>query len=124
VVAIAAAAAAAIVVSALPQPPEDMQTGTQAGSPLSLPAHLPTCPRLQSPPQLDGAFEYLKRIGGEPLDAAALEEAAGVGVVVTQEQVAAAVAGAVDGARERLLEERCACCTHHNTRGAAQIRLQ
>jgi hypothetical protein len=37
----------------------------------------------QSTPQLDGAFDYLKRVGGEALDKAALEEAAGVGVVVS-----------------------------------------
>jgi len=39
---------------------------------------------LQSTAQLDGAFEYLKKVGGEPLDAAALEEAAGIGVVVSE----------------------------------------
>jgi hypothetical protein len=38
---------------------------------------------LQSTPQLDGAFEYLKKVGGESLDQAAFEESAGVGVVVS-----------------------------------------
>lgn len=37
----------------------------------------------QSTPQLDGAFEYLKKVGGETLDTAAFEESAGVGVVVS-----------------------------------------
>ncbi len=38
---------------------------------------------VQSIPQLDGAFEYLKKVGGTPLDKAQLNEAAGVGVVVS-----------------------------------------
>lgn len=37
---------------------------------------------LQSNAQLDGAHEYLKKIGATELDAAALEASAGVGVVV------------------------------------------
>jgi hypothetical protein len=38
---------------------------------------------IKSPPQLDGAFEFLKKLGPETLDGAAFEEAAGVGVVVS-----------------------------------------
>ncbi|KAF6264766.1 tRNA synthetases class I, catalytic domain-containing protein [Scenedesmus sp. NREL 46B-D3] len=44
--------------------------------------------KIKTTTQLDGAFEYLKRVGGEPADAAAFDEAAGVGVVVTGEQSA------------------------------------
>lgn len=36
----------------------------------------------QSNPQLDGAFDYLKKVGATEADAKALEEAGGVGVVV------------------------------------------
>lgn len=64
--------------------------------------------RAQSNAQLDGAFEYLKRVGPGEVVAAELEEAAGVGVVVSPEQIAAAVDAAIEGAKERLLEERCA----------------
>lgn len=32
--------------------------------------------------QLEGAFEYLKNLGDKPVDIRALEESAGVGVVV------------------------------------------
>lgn len=53
--------------------------------PPSPPASLLNLPplALQSPPQLDGAFEFLKKLGPETLDGAAFEEAAGVGVVVS-----------------------------------------
>lgn len=57
-------------------------------------------------PQLEGAFEALKRVGGEPLDAAELEAAAGVGVVVTPEQIRDAVAAAIEDKKDPLLQER------------------
>jgi len=38
--------------------------------------------RIASNAQLDGALEYLGALGAQPLDAAAFERAAGVGVVV------------------------------------------
>jgi glutaminyl-tRNA synthetase len=63
---------------------------------------------LQSNAQLDGAFEYLKRVGPGEVSSAELEEAAGVGVVVGPEEIAAAVGAALEAAKERLLEERCA----------------
>ena len=62
--------------------------------------------RVRSNAQLDGAFEYLKGLGAGAPDAAALEAAAGVGVEVTPDQIAAAVDEAVAANRERLLEER------------------
>lgn len=37
--------------------------------------------------QLDAAFEYLTKLGPDPLDERALQDAAGVGVVITQEEV-------------------------------------
>lgn len=37
---------------------------------------------LQGNNQLDGAFEYLKKVGGTALDLKAMEEAAGVCIVV------------------------------------------
>jgi hypothetical protein len=40
------------------------------------------CCDVQSTAQLDGAFEYLKKIANEPLDVGALEESAGVGIEV------------------------------------------
>ena len=33
--------------------------------------------------QLDGAFDYLKKVGGTAIDTKALDEASGVGVVVS-----------------------------------------
>lgn len=67
--------------------------------------------KIKTTTQLDGAFEYLKKVGGEPTDAAAFEEAAGVGVVVTPEQISAAVADAIGSKKEQLLEDRY----HFNT---------
>jgi hypothetical protein len=39
--------------------------------------------RTQSNPQLDGAFEYLKKVAATELDVKVLEESSGVGVVVS-----------------------------------------
>ena len=41
----------------------------------------PSCS--QSNAQLDGAFDYLKKVGTTDMDAAALEAASGVGVMVS-----------------------------------------
>ncbi|KAI8472695.1 MAG: tRNA synthetases class I, catalytic domain-containing protein [Monoraphidium minutum] len=62
--------------------------------------------QIKSNAQLDGAFELLKKVGPGDVGRPALEEAAGVGVVVSPEQVAAAVAAALEAAKERLMEER------------------
>lgn len=61
---------------------------------------------MQTIPQLDGAFEYLKKVGSEPVDRSAFDESSGVGVVVTPEQISAAVGEAIGGKKEQLLEER------------------
>lgn len=39
--------------------------------------------KMKSNAQLEGAFEYLKKVGSTPVDRAALEAASGVGVVVS-----------------------------------------
>lgn len=39
--------------------------------------------RTQSNPQLDGAFEYLKKVAATELDVKVLEESSGVGVLVS-----------------------------------------
>ncbi|GAB4821823.1 hypothetical protein N2152v2_008869 [Parachlorella kessleri] len=62
--------------------------------------------KIKSNAQLDGALEYLGKVGSEAIDAAELEEAAGVGVEVTSEQITAAVAEVVKENEERLKEER------------------
>eukprot|EP00884_Botryococcus_braunii_P000839 jgi/Botrbrau1/10756/Bobra.180_2s0021.1 len=62
--------------------------------------------KIKSIAQLEGACAYLSQLGGEALDVAALEEAAGVGIQVTPEQVREAVALVVKKEEARLLEER------------------
>lgn len=47
-------------------------------------------------------------MGSEPINVAAFEEAAGVGVEVSAEQITAAVKEVVEENKERLLEERWA----------------
>ena len=61
--------------------------------------------RAQANNQLDAALEHLSALGSEPLDAPAFEEAAGVGVEVSPQEVAAAV-GAVVSANEAVLQEK------------------
>lgn len=76
-------------------------------APLSpIPPTTESYPSLQSNAQLDAALEFLAGTGSEPLDAAALDEAAGVGVIVTPEQISAAVAGTLAQHVPRLREER------------------
>ncbi|CAG9466261.1 unnamed protein product [Pedinophyceae sp. YPF-701] len=64
--------------------------------------------------QLDAAMAYLKKAGGEAkIDVPAFEEASGVGVVVTPEQIRDAVAGALQGANlTKLTTERYLCNTN------------
>ncbi|KAG2491132.1 hypothetical protein HYH03_010575 [Edaphochlamys debaryana] len=64
------------------------------------------CEHMKSNAQLDGAFEYLRKVGSTEVDKKALEEASGVGVVVTGEQIKAAVAEEVEASKEKLLAER------------------
>lgn len=65
-----------------------------------------TAGKVGSNAQLDGAFEYLGKIGAEPVDAATFEQAAGVGVTVSAKDIATGVAAAVEANKERLLDER------------------
>ena len=62
--------------------------------------------KIKSNAQLDGALEHLAHVGPGALDAAAFEAAAGVGVVVSAEELAAAVGAAVEAHAARLREER------------------
>ncbi|KAG2447630.1 hypothetical protein HYH02_007548 [Chlamydomonas schloesseri] len=64
------------------------------------------CEHMKSNAQLDGAFEYLRKVGTMDVDKKQLEEAAGVGVVVTPDQIKAAVAEEVEANKEKLLAER------------------
>ena len=70
--------------------------------------------RVQAGNQLDGALEYLGKIGSDPMNRAELEEASGVGVEVTHEQLAAAVKAAIQDEAELLQEDRWAdlLCWH------------
>ena len=62
---------------------------------------------LQANNQLDGALEYLAKVGSDPIKPAELEEASGVGVEVTQDQLAAAVKEVIKAEADRLREDRC-----------------
>ncbi|KXZ51794.1 hypothetical protein GPECTOR_11g237 [Gonium pectorale] len=75
------------------------------------------CEHMKSNAQLDGAFEYLRKVGSTEVDKKALEESAGVGVVVTQEQILAAVAAEVEANKEKLLAER----VRRNELGASSV---
>lgn len=61
---------------------------------------------MQASNQLAGALEYLGKIGSDPVDRKDLEEASGVGVEVTHEQLAAAVKQVIESEAETLREER------------------
>ena len=52
------------------------------------------------------AFDYLKNNPLEPVDIAKLNEACGVGVVVTRDQILEEVEAAINNCREELLERR------------------
>ena len=64
---------------------------------------------LNSNAQLDGCFEYLKRIGSDAIDAAAFREAGGIGIAVTASDVDAALATLWDLEGERASSERYRC---------------
>ena len=61
---------------------------------------------MQASNQLAGALEYLSKIGSEAVNQADLEEASGVGVEVTHEQLAAAVKEVIESEADLLREER------------------
>mmetsp|Transcript_9586 Transcript_9586/g.20421 ORF Transcript_9586/g.20421 Transcript_9586/m.20421 type:complete len:801 (+) Transcript_9586:112-2514(+) len=65
--------------------------------------------RIKANNQLDGAHDYLKKIGTTALDLTTLEEASGVGVVITADQIKAAVAEAIKANEAKLKEERYHC---------------
>ncbi len=57
--------------------------------------------------QLDAALDCFKKLAADgALDVAAFETACGVGVVITFDEITAAVQAEVENVRERLLEER------------------
>ncbi|KAL6761426.1 tRNA synthetases class I, catalytic domain-containing protein [Haematococcus lacustris] len=62
--------------------------------------------KIKSNAQMDGAFDYLKKLAAGSLNTAALEQSAGVGVEVTPEDIKAAVAALVEEHKARLLEDR------------------
>eukprot|EP00898_Chlorokybus_atmophyticus_P007746 jgi/Chlat1/7973/Chrsp69S07406 len=62
--------------------------------------------RVKSVPQLDAALAFLAALGAEALDEKVFEQAAGVGVVVSREDIAAAVTNVLDKHKARVLEER------------------
>ena len=64
------------------------------------------CGKVKNTTQIEGAFEYLSKVGAEAADQAALEQAAGVNVVVTPEQIAAAVADVVAANSAKLQADR------------------
>jgi hypothetical protein len=69
------------------------------------------CMLLQkSTPNLEGAFKYLKQhVGNKPLTSDlvhGLEEAAGVGVVITPEQIDATVDHHISKVKPQLVEQR------------------
>jgi len=61
---------------------------------------------IKSNSQLDAAFDFLKKLGPEPLDTAALNSAAGVGVVVSLDTIKALVTATVEENKTKLIEER------------------
>ncbi|GAX82347.1 hypothetical protein CEUSTIGMA_g9776.t1 [Chlamydomonas eustigma] len=65
--------------------------------------------KIKSVAQLDGAFEYLKKIGTTDLDTAVLETFAGVGIVISPEQIKSAVDASIAENKARILEERYHC---------------
>ena len=65
--------------------------------------------KIKSMPQLDGALDFLKKLGGTELDPKALEESAGVGVVISTDQIKTAVADCIKSNKAKLNEERYYC---------------
>ena len=73
------------------------------------------CVLLQkSTPNLEGAFKYLKQhVGNKPLTSGlvhGLEEAAGVGVVITPQQIDATVDHHISKVKTQLIEQRYEAC--------------
>ena len=70
------------------------------------------CLLQKSTPNLEGAFKYLKAsVGSNPWTpevSKGVDEAAGVGVVVTPEQIKETIAQHIDKVKSELLEQRCA----------------
>lgn len=62
--------------------------------------------KIKSNAQLDGAFEYLKKVGTTAMSAAELEASAGVGVVVSPAEIAAAVDDVLTANHAKLMQER------------------
>ena len=62
--------------------------------------------KLKTLQQMDAAYKFLKAVGAEPLDTAALDEASGVGVVVTKEQIQAAVSKQIAANKEEIEAKR------------------
>jgi len=63
--------------------------------------------QLKSNPQLDAALDYLKKLPADAvLDASGFEAACGIGVDVTREEIAAAIAAEAEKVKDRLLEDR------------------
>lgn len=68
----------------------------------------------KSTPNLEGAFKYLKQhVGNKPLTSGlihGLEEAAGVGVVITPQQIDATVDHHISKVKTQLIEQRYETC--------------
>ena len=68
----------------------------------------------KSTPNLEGAFKYLKQhVGNKPLTSEVihgLEEAAGVGVVITPQQIDATVHHHISKVKPQLVEQRYEAC--------------
>ena len=68
----------------------------------------------KSTPNLEGAFKYLKQhVGNKPLTSDlvhGLEEAAGVGVVITPQQIDATVDHHTSKVKSQLIEQRYEAC--------------
>lgn len=65
--------------------------------------------QIKSNAQLDGAYDYLKKIGSTGMEAAVLEASAGVGVVISAEAINAAVSDCIKANLDKLKEERYHC---------------
>jgi len=79
----------------------------------------------KSTPNLEGAFKYLKQhVGNKPFTPEVmqgLEEAAGVGIVVTPDQIDATVERHISKVKPQLLEQRyCMCLTNQGSKCRVQ----
>ncbi len=84
----------------------------------------------KSTPNLEGAFKYLKQhVGNKPLTSEVihgLEEAAGVGVVITPQQIDATVHHHISKVKPQLVEQRYEACLSASlgTRLTSYLSLQ